>query len=33
LVVLRDAREGLECRCGTHLSIVRAVKRAAATMG
>src|SRR6266704_773794 len=30
---IRSALEGLKCRCGTHLSILRAVKRAAATMG
>jgi nicotinate dehydrogenase subunit A len=27
------ALEGLKCRCGTHVSILRAVKRAAAMMG
>jgi nicotinate dehydrogenase subunit A len=32
-VEIRDALEGLKCRCGTHLSILRAVKRAAAMMG
>jgi nicotinate dehydrogenase subunit A len=26
---VRDALSGLKCRCGTHLSILRAVKRAA----
>ena len=26
---IRDALSGLKCRCGTHLSIMRAVKRAA----
>ena len=26
---IRDALTGLKCRCGTHLSILRAVKRAA----
>lgn len=26
---IRDALSGLKCRCGTHLSILRAVKRAA----
>jgi nicotinate dehydrogenase subunit A len=26
---IRDALTGLKCRCGTHLSIIRAVKRAA----
>jgi len=30
---IKDALEGLKCRCGTHLSILRAVKRAAAMMG
>jgi nicotinate dehydrogenase subunit A len=30
---IRSALEGLKCRCGTHLSILRAVKRAAAMMG
>ena len=30
---IRDALQGLKCRCGTHLSILRAVKRAAAMMG
>ena len=28
-----DALNGLKCRCGTHISILRAVKRAAAMMG
>jgi nicotinate dehydrogenase subunit A len=32
-IEIRDALEGLKCRCGTHLSILRAVKRAAAMMG
>jgi nicotinate dehydrogenase subunit A len=27
---IRDAFKGLKCRCGTHLAILRAVKRAAA---
>jgi nicotinate dehydrogenase subunit A len=27
---IRDALSGLKCRCGTHVSILRAVKRAAA---
>src|SRR5215472_12966520 len=27
---IRDALKGLKCRCGTHLAILRAVKRAAA---
>ncbi|UOK73375.1 (2Fe-2S)-binding protein [Ancylobacter polymorphus] len=26
---IRDALEGLKCRCGTHVAIIRAVKRAA----
>ncbi len=26
---IRDALSGLKCRCGTHMSIIRAVKRAA----
>jgi nicotinate dehydrogenase subunit A len=30
---IRSALEGLKCRCGTHMSILRAVKRAAAMMG
>ena len=30
---IRTALSGLKCRCGTHLSILRAVKRAAAMMG
>jgi nicotinate dehydrogenase subunit A len=30
---IRQALEGLKCRCGTHVSILRAVKRAAAMMG
>jgi aerobic-type carbon monoxide dehydrogenase small subunit (CoxS/CutS family) len=25
---IRDALAGLKCRCGTHMSIMRAVKRA-----
>jgi nicotinate dehydrogenase subunit A len=29
---IRSALTGLKCRCGTHLAILRAVKRAAATM-
>ena len=29
---IRKALSGLKCRCGTHLSILRAVKRAAAMM-
>jgi nicotinate dehydrogenase subunit A len=30
---IRDALGGLKCRCGTHMGILRAVKRAAAMMG
>ena len=30
---IRSALEGLKCRCGTHVAILRAVKRAAAMMG
>ena len=30
---IRTALEGLKCRCGTHMSILRAVKRAAEMMG
>jgi len=30
---IRAALEGLKCRCGTHVAILRAVKRAAAMMG
>lgn len=30
---IRQALTGLKCRCGTHLAIIRAVKRAAANMG
>ena len=30
---IRTALEGLKCRCGTHMGIVRAVKRAAEMMG
>jgi nicotinate dehydrogenase subunit A len=29
---LRDALSGLKCRCGTHVSIMRAIKRAQAVM-
>jgi aerobic-type carbon monoxide dehydrogenase small subunit (CoxS/CutS family) len=29
---IRQALAGLKCRCGTHMAIVRAVKRAAASM-
>jgi len=30
---IKDALSGLKCRCGTHMGILRAVKRAAAMMG
>jgi aerobic-type carbon monoxide dehydrogenase small subunit (CoxS/CutS family) len=30
---IKDALSDLKCRCGTHLAILRAVKRAAAMMG
>ncbi len=30
---IKTALEGLKCRCGTHVSIMRAVKRAATMMG
>jgi nicotinate dehydrogenase subunit A len=30
---IKSALEGLKCRCGTHMGILRAVKRAAAMMG
>ena len=30
---IREALSGLKCRCGTHLAILRAVKRAATAMG
>jgi len=30
---IREALTGLKCRCGTHVAILRAVKRAAAMMG
>jgi aerobic-type carbon monoxide dehydrogenase small subunit (CoxS/CutS family) len=30
---IRTALSGVKCRCGTHLAILRAVKRAAAMMG
>jgi aerobic-type carbon monoxide dehydrogenase small subunit (CoxS/CutS family) len=29
---IRDGLEGLKCRCGTHMAILRAVKRAAKEM-
>jgi nicotinate dehydrogenase subunit A len=30
---IKDALQGLKCRCGTHVSILKAVKRAATMMG
>jgi nicotinate dehydrogenase subunit A len=30
---IKSALEGLKCRCGTHMNILRAVKRAAEMMG
>ena len=30
---IKSALEGLKCRCGTHMGILRAVKRAATMMG
>ncbi len=30
---IKQALEGLKCRCGTHMNILRAVKRAATMMG
>ena len=30
---IKSALEGVKCRCGTHVSIMKAVKRAAAMMG
>jgi nicotinate dehydrogenase subunit A len=30
---IKQALEGLKCRCGTHMAILRAVKRAATMMG
>jgi len=30
---IREALADLKCRCGTHMAILRAVKRAAANMG
>ncbi len=32
-VQIKEALSGLKCRCGTHVSILRAVKRAAIMMG
>jgi nicotinate dehydrogenase subunit A len=30
---IKEALQGVKCRCGTHMSILRAVKRAATMMG
>jgi nicotinate dehydrogenase subunit A len=30
---IKEALSGLKCRCGTHMGIMRAVKRAAEMMG
>jgi nicotinate dehydrogenase subunit A len=30
---IKSALGGIKCRCGTHVSILKAVKRAAAMMG
>ena len=30
---IKDALSGLKCRCGTHMAILRAVKRASEMMG
>lgn len=30
---IKDALTGLKCRCGTHMAIIRAVKRASEAMG
>jgi aerobic-type carbon monoxide dehydrogenase small subunit (CoxS/CutS family) len=30
---IKEALEGLKCRCGTHMGIIRAVKRASEMMG
>jgi nicotinate dehydrogenase subunit A len=30
---IKQALSGLKCRCGTHMAILRAVKRAAEMMG
>jgi nicotinate dehydrogenase subunit A len=30
---IKEALTGLKCRCGTHMGIMRAVKRASAMMG
>jgi len=30
---IKDALQGLKCRCGTHVSILKAVRRAAVMMG
>jgi nicotinate dehydrogenase subunit A len=30
---IKEALSGIKCRCGTHISILKAVKRAATMMG
>ena len=30
---IKEALTGIKCRCGTHMSIMRAMKRAASMMG
>jgi nicotinate dehydrogenase subunit A len=30
---IKQALHGIKCRCGTHMNILRAVKRAASMMG
>jgi nicotinate dehydrogenase subunit A len=30
---IKQAMQGIKCRCGTHMNILRAVKRAASMMG
>jgi nicotinate dehydrogenase subunit A len=30
---IKQAMQGIKCRCGTHVNILRAVKRAASMMG
>ena len=29
---IREAMTGIKCRCGTHMAILRAIKRAAGTL-
>jgi len=29
---IREAMTGIKCRCGTHMAIMRAIKRAAGTL-